>query len=68
MTRNRFVSLLEVSLQSLGPLQCPEGVLGGGYICPKYVDRECVVLYQRVDHGGRGINKAQKVVRAVMGG
>jgi len=45
MTRNRFVSLLEVSLQSLGPLQCPEGVLGGGYTCPKYVPGVSEILY-----------------------
>jgi len=45
MTRNRFVSLSEVSLQNFGPLQYPEGVLGGGYICPKYVPGVSEILY-----------------------
>ena len=31
MTWNRFISLLEVSLQSLGFLGCSEGEPGGGY-------------------------------------
>jgi len=45
MPQNRYVSLLEVSLQSLGPLQYPEGVLGGGYICPKYGPGVSEILY-----------------------
>ena len=45
MTWNRFVSLLEVSLQSLGFLGCSEGEPGGGYICPKLVARVSEILY-----------------------
>ena len=45
MTWNRFVSLLEVSLQSLGFLGCSEGEPGGGYNCPKLVPRVSEILY-----------------------
>ena len=44
MTWNRFVSLLEVSLQSLGFLGCSEGEPGGGYNCPKLVPRVSEIL------------------------